>query len=74
MNEAVQFIVKQIIAELHPEYGKTATTYLIDLFIYLTEVILSDNLEGEEEIEKEIKNKAHRESTGIELVLRKGAI
>ena len=45
----------KIFAQLHPECGKTVTTKLIDLFIYLTEVILSGKLEGEEEIEKEIK-------------------
>ena len=52
---------------MHPEYDKT------DIFIYWTEAILSDKLEGEEEIEREIKNKAQRESTSIEL-MRKGAI
>ena len=34
---------------------------------------MSDKLEGEEEIEIKIKNKAQRESTGIEL-MRKGTI
>ena len=47
---------------------------MIGWFIDLTEEVLSDKLEGEEEIEKEIKNKAHRESTDTELVMRKGAI
>ena len=30
--------------------------------------------QGEEEIEKDFKNKAHRDSTDIELIMRKGAI
>ena len=42
--------------------------------IYLTEVVLSDKLEGEEENVKEVKNKAHRESTDIELIMCKGTI
>ena len=44
-NEADQFIVKNF-AQIQQEYDK------IDIFVFWTEVILSEKLEGEEEIEK----------------------